>query len=62
MIDLNDFKSGVSNLKFESGRDGEIRTHDFLLPKQALYQAELRPVMLGEERAVIVPHKDKGAR
>jgi hypothetical protein len=26
-----------------SGRDGEIRTHDFLLPKQALYQAELRP-------------------
>jgi hypothetical protein len=27
----------------ESGRDGEIRTHDFLLPKQALYQAELRP-------------------
>jgi hypothetical protein len=27
----------------QSGRDGEIRTHDFLLPKQALYQAELRP-------------------
>jgi hypothetical protein len=27
-----------------SGRDGQIRTDDILLPKQALYQAELRPV------------------
>lgn len=27
----------------ESGRGGEIRTPDFLLPKQALYQAKLRP-------------------
>ncbi len=27
----------------ESGRGGQIRTDDFLLPKQALYQAELRP-------------------
>ena len=27
-----------------SGRGGQIRTDDFLLPKQALYQAELRPV------------------
>ena len=26
------------------GRGGQIRTDDFLLPKQALYQAELRPV------------------
>jgi hypothetical protein len=26
------------------GRGGGIRTLDFLLPKQALYQAELRPV------------------
>lgn len=25
-------------------RGGQIRTDDFLLPKQALYQAELRPV------------------
>jgi hypothetical protein len=25
-------------------RDGQIRTDDILLPKQALYQAELRPV------------------
>ena len=25
------------------GRDGEIRTLDLLLPKQALYQAKLRP-------------------
>lgn len=28
----------------ESGRGGQIRTDDILLPKQALYQAELRPV------------------
>ena len=28
----------------ESGRGGQIRTDDFLLPKQVLYQAELRPV------------------
>jgi hypothetical protein len=27
----------------ENGRDGEIRTLDLLLPKQALYQAKLRP-------------------
>gem|GEM_PF-3476083 len=26
-----------------NGRDGEIRTLDLLLPKQALYQAKLRP-------------------
>lgn len=26
-----------------NGRGGQIRTDDFLLPKQALYQAELRP-------------------
>ena len=26
-----------------NGRDGEIRTRDLLLPKQALYQAKLRP-------------------
>ena len=28
-------------------RDGQIRTDDILLPKQALYQAELRPEWLG---------------
>ncbi len=28
----------------DNGRGGGIRTRDFLLPKQALYQAELRPV------------------
>ncbi len=27
-------------------RGGRIRTDDFLLPKQALYRTELRPVML----------------
>ena len=29
-------------------RGGQIRTDDFLLPKQALYQAELRPVRGGK--------------
>ncbi len=29
----------------QKSRGGQIRTDDFLLPKQALYQAELRPVM-----------------
>lgn len=37
-----------------NGRDGEIRTLDLLLPKQALYQAKLRPVFYsgptGKER------------
>jgi hypothetical protein len=31
----------------EKSRGGQIRTDDFLLPKQALYQAELRPVRVG---------------
>ena len=30
-------------LIISDGRGGQIRTDDFLLPKQALYQAELRP-------------------
>src|SRR5688500_3908967 len=29
----------------EIGRDCEVRTHDPLLPKQVLYQAELSPVL-----------------
>ena len=37
----------------ESGRGGQIRTDDFLLPKQALYQAELRPA--AGPRAECVP-------
>ena len=28
-------------------RDGQIRTDDILVPNQALYQAELRPVVHG---------------
>ena len=38
-----------------NGRDGEIRTLDLLLPKQALYQAKLRPDfypgLTGKERS-----------
>jgi hypothetical protein len=30
-------------LELKSGRGGEIRTHDLLYPKQARYQATLRP-------------------
>ena len=31
-------------LETKNGRGGRIRTDDFLLPKQALYRTELRPV------------------
>jgi hypothetical protein len=31
----------------KNGRDSRIRTDDILLPKQALYQAELHPVEIG---------------
>ena len=37
----------LSSYLNQSGRGGQIRTDDFLLPKQALYQAELRPDLLG---------------
>ena len=35
-------KPSVAFLR-KSGRGGEIRTHDLLYPKQARYQATLRP-------------------
>lgn len=35
-------------LRIKKSRGGQIRTDDFLLPKQALYQAELRPVRGGK--------------
>ncbi len=41
----------------DSGRGERIRTSDILLPKQALYQAELRP---GQQR--IIPHCQVGCR
>jgi hypothetical protein len=34
-----------------NGRGGEIRTHDLLYPKQARYQATLRPDPRAEEGA-----------
>ena len=37
-----------NSLKIKKSRGGQIRTDDFLLPKQALYQAELRPVRGGK--------------
>jgi hypothetical protein len=33
----------MSVAKGKNGRGGEIRTHDLLYPKQARYQATLRP-------------------
>jgi hypothetical protein len=33
----------ITRENFENGRGGEIRTHDLLYPKQARYQATLRP-------------------
>jgi hypothetical protein len=38
----------------KSGRGGEIRTHDLLLPKQAFYQAELHPENGGREDARVL--------
>lgn len=38
---------GIDLIDPQGGRGGQIRTDDFLLPKQALYQAELRPVVDG---------------
>jgi hypothetical protein len=48
-----------------NGRGGQIRTDDFLLPKQALYQAELRPVychMECGEWEEIVARNDKAKK
>src|SRR5437867_12443870 len=42
-------KSGLlANFPGKTGRGGEIRTHDLLYPKQARYQATLRPAKAGE--------------
>ncbi len=43
----------------EGGRGGEIRTHDLLVPNQALYQAKLRPETRGATVQVI-PSNAKG--
>ena len=37
----------LHNSLIMKSRGGQIRTDDFLLPKQALYQAELRPEARG---------------
>ena len=44
---------------YKDGRGGEIRTHDLLVPNQALYQAKLRPETRGAIVAVI-PRNAKG--
>ena len=49
-------KSANRNL-FKSGRGGQIRTDDILLPKQALYQAELRPVTGRESNVVAIANQ-----
>ena len=42
---LDTRRNGLAIWVSLQNRGGQIRTDDFLLPKQALYQAELRPVM-----------------
>ena len=37
----------------KSGRGGEIRTHDLLYPKQARYQATLRPADQGRKNCPV---------
>ena len=39
---LTGTRATIAPLWNEAGRNGEIRTRDFLHPKQALYRAELR--------------------
>lgn len=55
-------KGGLTPFSSENGRDGEIRTLDLLLPKQALYQAKLRPEIVrltaGKERVTNVTSAD----
>ena len=41
-----------------NGRGGEIRTHDLLYPKQARYQATLRPEPMGADAEGINPNPD----
>lgn len=41
---LTGTRATIAPLWNEAGRNGEIRTRDFLHPKQALYRAELRSV------------------
>jgi hypothetical protein len=41
---------GLNKINGDIGRGSGIRTRDFLLPKQALYQAELCPVHRGSCR------------
>ena len=45
-------------IKGLSGRGGQIRTDDFLLPKQALYQAELRPERGGDSLRIFIGWQD----
>lgn len=49
-IDVNKFNKNTANVGgvfIKHGRGDMIRTCDILLPKQALYQTELRPEMFG---------------
>ncbi len=52
---------GLTSQIAENGRGGQIRTDDILLPKQALYQAELRPVTRRTIRKPGRPCKAKAA-
>src|ERR1041385_2876148 len=43
----------ITRTSVKNGRGGEIRTHDLLYPKQARYQATLRPDSEGGENALV---------
>ena len=50
----------MHSLRERESRGGQIRTDDILLPKQALYQAELRPVTRRSGGTIGVP--DRGGK
>ena len=50
----NESRVGVA-FRRKNGRGGEIRTHDLLYPKQARYQATLRPDPEPQKVAITPP-------
>ncbi len=54
----NTNRPGWEKRKIKNGRGGEIRTHDLLYPKQARYQATLRPDTGQEHEKLPVTGRD----
>ena len=52
-------RSGVRWARTDgNGRGAEIRTRDLLLPKQARYQAALRPDVFGLSLRAVLPRQE----